>query len=147
MGQDLTRGVILHVEDEESQRESLATLLAVESFEVHQAADGAAVPALARKLGARLDVLIVDYHLGSSGPGRFGNGGSGTDVAEELSALLGHAIPTIMLTGDIANCEFPILRYAPVWVARKPLDPQVLLAGLPALVDFRRGVNRVSSDR
>ena len=145
MGQDLTRGVILHVEDEESQRESLATLLAVESFEVHQAADSAAVPSLARKLGDRLDVLIVDYHLGGSGPGGSRTGGSGTDVAEGLSALLGYAVPTIMLTGDVANCEVPILSYAPVWVARKPLDPRVLLAGLPALVEFRRGVARVSA--
>jgi len=143
---DQPRGVILHVEDEESQRESLATLLAVESFEVHQAADGAAVPSLARQLGGRLDVLIVDYHLGGFGQSSR-NGGSGTDVAEELSVLLGHAIPTIMLTGDVANCEIPILSYAPVWVARKPLDPRVLLAGLPALVEFRRGVSRVSSGR
>lgn len=147
MGQDLTRGVILHVEDEESQRGSLATLLAVESFEVHQAAHGAAVPAIARKLGARLDVLIVDYHLGGSGSSSLAGSGSGTDVAEELSALLGYAVPTIMLTGDIANCEVPVLKNAPVWVARKPLDPRVLLAGLPALVEFRRGVARVASGR
>ena len=137
MGSKATGGVILHVEDDESQREALAALLGVASFEVHQAADGAAVRPLARRLRDRLDVLIVDYHLGNGS----GHAGSGTDVAEELSALLGYAVPTIMLTGDVANCEVPILAHAPVWVARKPLDPQVLLAGLPALVQFRRQVS------
>ena len=135
MRPDETRGVILHVEDDESQREALAALLGIESFEVHQAHDGAAVRPLADRLRGRLDVLIVDYHLG--------NGSSGTEVAEALSRQLGYAVPTVMLTGDVANCEVPLLSHAPVWIARKPLDPQVLLAGLPALVQFRRGISRV----
>ena len=113
--------------------------LGLESFELHQASDGSEVQYLAGRLRDRLDVLIVDYHLG--------DGSSGTDVAEELSTLIGHAVPTIMLTGDVANCEVPLLSYAPVWVARKPLDPRILLAGLPALVQFRRGMSRLSAPR
>jgi hypothetical protein len=60
-------------------------------------------------------VLIVDYYLGG--------GMTGTELAEAFARLLGHAVPTIMLTGDPANAEVPWLADAPVWVARKPLLP------------------------
>jgi hypothetical protein len=66
-------------------------------------------------LRGRLDVLIVDYDLGL--------GMTGTELAEEFARLLGHAVPTVMLTGDPANAEVPWLADAPVWVARKPLLP------------------------
>ena len=46
---------------------------------------------------------------------------TGTEVAEEFARLLGHAVPTVILTGDPANAEVPWLADAPVWVARKPL--------------------------
>jgi hypothetical protein len=65
---------------------------------------------------------------------------TGTEVAEEFARLLGHAVPTVILTGDPANAEIPWLADAPVWLARKPLFPETLLAALPALVDFRRSV-------
>jgi len=68
----------------------------------------------------------------------------GTEVAEDFARLLGHAVPTVMLTGDPANAEVPWLADAPVWVARKPLLPDTLLAALPALVAFRRAVAAVS---
>ena len=84
----------------------------------------------------RLDVLIVDYDLG--------RGMTGTELAEEFARLLGHAVPTVMLTGDPANAEVPWLADAPVWVARKPLLPDTLLAALPPLVAFRRAVAAVA---
>jgi hypothetical protein len=65
---------------------------------------------------------------------------TGTEVAEELARLLGHAVPTIILTGDPANAEVPWLAEAPVWVARKPLLADTLLAALPPLVAFRRAI-------
>jgi hypothetical protein len=49
-----------------------------------------------------------------------------------------------MLTGDPANAEVPWLADAPVWVARKPLRPDTLLAALPPLIDFRRAVAAVT---
>jgi hypothetical protein len=45
-----------------------------------------------------------------------------------------------MLTEDPANAEVPWLADAPVWVARKPLPADTLVAALPPLVDFRRAV-------
>ncbi len=134
-----TRGVILHVEDDDSEREAMGALLRVESFEIHQAADGGSVRKLAGGLRGRLDVLIVDYNLG--------RGISGTEVAEGMCRLVGHPVPTIMLTGDTANCEIPVISDAPVWVARKPMDPRTLLATLPALVQFRRELARVVNQR
>jgi CheY-like chemotaxis protein len=128
-----TRGLILHVDDDEPMRRATALLLRSEGFETREAATGEQALALAGALRGRLDVLIADYHLGG--------GLTGTEVAEELARLLGHAVPTIILTGDPANAEVPWLTRAPVWLARKPLDPDVLLAALPPLVAFRRAVS------
>jgi DNA-binding response OmpR family regulator len=130
-----TRGVILLVEDDEPLRQSLGMMLRQESFEVHEAPYGADALAMHATLTDRLDVLITDYNLGL--------GITGTEVAEDLSRLLRYPVPTILMTGDTANCEIPMLSNAPLWIARKPLDPHALLAGLPAMVDFRRSMRRV----
>jgi CheY-like chemotaxis protein len=126
------RGLILHVDDDEGMRRSTALLLRVAGFETREAASGEEALQQAENLRGKLDVLIVDYHLG--------NGMTGTEAAEDLARLLGHAVPTVILTGDPANAEVPWLSDAPVWLARKPLMPETLLAALPALVDFRRAV-------
>ena len=107
-------------------------LLRSAGFETREAANGEQALAQAESLRGRLDVLIVDYHLGHSM--------TGTEVAEEFARLLGHAVPTVILTGDPANAEVPWLADAPVWLARKPLLPDTLLAALPPLVAFRRAV-------
>ncbi len=131
------RGMILHVDDDEGLRRSTSMLLRAAGFETREAACGEDALSQAEALRGRLDVLIVDYDLGA--------GLTGTEVAEDFARLLGHAVPTIMLTGDPANAEVPWLADAPVWVARKPLLPQTLLAALPALVDFRRAVAAASA--
>ena len=111
-------------------------LLRSAGFETREAAYGEQALAQVESLRGRLDVLIVDYDLGRSM--------TGTEVAEELARLLGHAVPTVILTGDPANAEVPWLTDAPVWVARKPLAPDTLLAALPPLVAFRRAVDAAS---
>ena len=126
------RGLILHVDDDLDMRRSTAMLLRSAGFETREAASGEQALAQVDALRGRLDVLIVDYDLG--------RGITGTEVAEEFARLLGHAVPTVILTGDPANAEVPWLADAPVWLARKPLLPDTLLAALPALVDFRRAV-------
>jgi CheY-like chemotaxis protein len=125
-------GLILHVEDDEPMRRSTALLLRSAGFETREAAYGEQALAQAESLRGRLDVLIVDYDLGPAM--------TGTEVAEELARLLGHAVPTVILTGDPANAEVPWLADAPIWLARKPLAPETLLAALPPLVAFRRAV-------
>src|SRR4051812_31856272 len=131
-----SRGLILHVDDDDAMRRSSALLMRAAGYETREAASGEQALAQADSLRGRLDVLIVDYHLGNSL--------TGTEVAEEFARLLGHAVPTIILTGDPANAEVPWLADAPVWLARKPLPPETLLAALPSLVDFRRAVAAVA---
>src|SRR3954470_8093326 len=126
------RGLILHVEDDRDMRHSTAMLLRAAGFETREADSAEQALAQAEALRGRLDVLIADYHLG--------NGMTGTELAEDLARLLGHAVPTVMLTGDPANAEVPWLADAPVWVARKPLSADTLIAALPPLVAFRRAV-------
>jgi len=126
------RGLILHVDDDEAMRRSTAMLMRAAGFETREAACGEDAITQVDSLRGRLDVLIVDYNLGQSM--------TGTEVAEEFARLLGHAVPTVILTGDPANAEVPWLADAPVWLARKPLHPETLLAALPPLVAFRRAV-------
>ena len=131
-----SRGVILHVDDDDAVRRSTAMLMRAAGYETREASYGEQALAQADQLRGRLDVLIVDYHLGRDL--------TGTEVAEELARLLGHAVPTVILTGDPANAEVPWLTDAPVWVARKPLAPETLLAALAPLVAFRRAVAATS---
>ena len=114
------RGLVLHVDDDADMRRSTGLLLRSAGFETREAGSGEQALAQAEALRGRLDVLIVDYHLG--------RGMNGTEVAEDLARLLGHAVPTVILTGDPANAEVPWITDAPVWVARKPLAPDTLLA-------------------
>jgi len=129
------RGLVLHVDDDYELRRSTAMLLNSAGFETREAGCGEQALAQVDALRGRLDVLIVDYDLG--------RGMTGTELAEEFARLLGHAVPTVMLTGDPANAEVPWLADAPGWGARKPLRPDTLLAALPALIDFRRAVAAV----
>ena len=131
-----SRGLVLHVDDDDAVRRSHTLLIRSAGYDTREAASGEQALAQAESLRGRLDVLIVDYHLGNSL--------TGTEVAEEFARLLGHAVPTIILTGDPANAEVPWLTDAPVWVARKPLAPETLLAALPSLVTFRRAVAEVA---
>ena len=132
MPERAARGLILHVDDDHELRRSTAMLLNSAGFDTREAACGEQALAQVDALRGRLDVLIVDYDLG--------RGMTGTELAEDFARLLGHAVPTVMLTGDPANAEVPWLADAPVWVARKPLRPDTLLAALPPLIDFRRAV-------
>jgi CheY-like chemotaxis protein len=134
--QPAARGLVMHVDDDEAMRRSTGMLLRSEGFDSLEATCGEHALAQAPSLRGRLDVLIVDYHLGRDL--------TGTEVAEEFARLLGHAVPTIILTGDPANAEVPWLADAPVWLARKPLAPETLLAALPTLVAFRRAVAAVT---
>jgi len=135
----VARGLVLHVDDDEAVRRSTALLMRTAGYETREAACGEQALAQTESLRGRLDVLIVDYNLGESM--------TGTEVAEEFARLLGHAVPTIILTGDPANAEVPWLADAPVWVARKPLAPETLLAALAPLVAFRRAIATLPNRR
>ena len=135
MNAQSTPGVILHVEDDTSMRDSLAVTLRLAGFRPYAAEDSASALSAAAALRDELDVLIVDYHLDSKM--------NGTEVAEAIARRLRRSLPTVILTGDPANAEIPMLTHAPVWVVRKPLDSEILIAALPSLVEFHRAVRHL----
>jgi CheY-like chemotaxis protein len=129
------RGMILHVEDDDDTRRTTGTFLRLAGFEVCEAASAFAALAQLEALKNRLDVLIVDYHLGGEM--------TGTEVAESLVQLVGHGVPTVILTGDPTNAEMPWLRNSPIWLVRKPASPATLVGGLWPLVAFAREMRRL----
>jgi two-component system CheB/CheR fusion protein len=131
---DQSPGTILHVEDERPVREAMALLLRGEHYQVLGAAAAGEALQLAHE-GLRPDVLIVDYDLGE--------GMNGAEVAQQLRRTLGYSPPILMLTGDPASAEVPWITDAPIWLARKPLNPRLLLAALPGLVQLSRRMREV----
>lgn len=122
--------LVLHVEDDPAVRVAVQMLMRSAGLRVVSVCSG--TEALQRVRDERLspDVLILDFHL----PDEM----TGTDVAEALARIIGHAPPTIMLTADPANAELPWIVGAPVWMLGKPFEPGVLLAGVEALARFHR---------
>ena len=76
---DAISGVILHVDDDQSVRESLAVLLQSDGYVVSSAASGTEAIQLASD-GLRPDVLIMDFDLGQRM--------NGAEAAEQIHDLL-----------------------------------------------------------
>ena len=126
---NITPGQILHVDDDESVRESVSGLLRSTGYRIISAATGIEAIQLVGE-GLYPDILIVDFHLGSQM--------NGAEVAEQIRRTLSYALPIIILTGDVTNARFPRIVEALVWLTSKPLNPQLLLAALPNLVQLSR---------
>lgn len=124
-----SRGVVLHVEDEPMVRNAMAMLLSGEGYSITGAASGPEAIRLVVE-GLRPDLLIVDFNLDEEM--------NGAEAIEALRQALGYSPPVIMLTGDPSNAELPWITDAPVWLARKPLNPQLFLPALPNLVQLSR---------
>ena len=111
--------VVLHVDDDLQLGASVAAFLRAQGLEVLTATDGTS--ALERVACGKPapDVLILDFNLHGEM--------DGTDVAQEVCHSLGHVVPTIFLSGELANAGMPWLPGAPLLFIAKPLDPEVLL--------------------
>jgi CheY-like chemotaxis protein len=129
-----TAGLILHVDDERSVRESLSMLLRADDYVVSSAASGTEALQLASG-GLHPDVLIVDFNLGPQM--------NGAEVAEQIRRILSYAPPIIMLTGDVSSAKFPRITEVIVWLTCKPLNPQLLLAVLPSLIHLSRTTRKL----
>lgn len=125
---------ILHLDDELIVRESISMLLHAEGYVVSSAATGAEAIQLVRG-GLRPDVLIVDYNLGEQL--------SGPEIAQQIHNLLSYAPPIIVLTGDAHRAQLLRVIEVVVWLVSKPLNPQLLLAALPSLVQLSRATRKV----
>ena len=129
-----TPGLILHVEDERPVREAVSMLLRSGGYAVTSAAGGTEALELASR-GLHPDVLIVDFNLHEQM--------NGAEVAEKVRRALGYTPPVIMLTGDLGNADFPRIVEVPVWLTHKPLNPELLLAALPGLVQLSRATRKL----
>lgn len=129
-----TAASILHLDDEQIVRESMSMLLHAEGYVMSSAATGTEAIQLVRG-GLRPDVLIVDYNIGQQL--------SGPEVAQQIRDLLSYAPPIIVLTGDAYRAQFLRMIEVVVWLVSKPLNPQLLLAALPSLVQLSRATRNV----
>jgi len=77
-------------------------------------------------------VLIVDFRLDKDM--------NGAEATEQIHRALGYPTPIIMLTADPSNAEMPWIIDAPVWLARKQLNRDQLLAAMPGLVQVSRSI-------
>lgn len=132
------KGRILHVDDEPLVLESMLILLRAEGYEVTGATNGAEASQLASG-GFHPDVLIVDLHLRHQM--------NGAEVVEQIGKTLNYTPSVIMLTGTVADAKFPRLTAVNVWLTRKPLNPRLLLAALPNLVELSRATRTLDARR
>jgi len=94
-GETARHGAILVIEDDPEVRELLDLFLTDEGHTTATAPDGFAALDLISHGRIRPDLVLSDYNL----PG----GMDGLHLIAKLRAALGHAVPAIVLTGDISN--------------------------------------------
>ena len=91
----LSHGTILIVEDDPAVLEMLQMLFDDGDHRTLIAADGHAALTLTAKAATKPDLVVADYNLP--------NGLNGLQVLAALQRQLGHAVPAIVLTGDIST--------------------------------------------
>jgi CheY-like chemotaxis protein len=131
------RGCVLHIEDDAAVRSAVRLLMSGEGYPCHSVASGREALQLVRDAGVRPDVLIADFHLDEDM--------DGAEAAEALIGALGYPLPVIILTADPTNAEAPWTTQAPVWLVRKPMDPALLLAAMPPLVQLARALRAAAT--
>jgi two-component system, chemotaxis family, CheB/CheR fusion protein len=121
---------VLHVEDDPAVAASVRMLLRSAGFDIASAADGpSALQALEDGAIPLPDVLIVDFNL----PGDM----DGAEVAEAIARAAHHAVPTIVLSGELTNATLPWLPGVPIWPLAKPCAPQKLLEAVTCLASIQ----------
>jgi two-component system CheB/CheR fusion protein len=111
---------ILVVEDDPDVGEMLGELLTGQGHDVMAAPDGpAALDLIAHGVNDLVpDLVIADYNLP--------NGPNGLELAKMIRTAAGHAVPVLILTGDISNATRRAVAEAGCGLLSKP-------AALPAL--------------
>ena len=91
----LSHGTILIVEDDPAVLEMLQMLFDDGGHRTLIAADGHAALELTAQAATKPDLVVADYNLP--------NGLNGLEMLSALQTQLGHAVPAIVLTGDIST--------------------------------------------
>ena len=120
-----TQAHILLVEDDAGVRNATRMLLKSEGYDV------AAVASLAEALeqvrqGARVDLLMTDYHLG--------DGEIGTQVITRLREELAKPLGAVLMTGDTSSAIRELPPDPLTRIASKPVNSEELLSLLRAML-------------
>jgi two-component system CheB/CheR fusion protein len=132
-------GIVLHIEDDPEVGASVATLLRSCGYRALTAVDGPEALQLVRPGESPPDLLIVDFNL----PGDM----DGADAAEAVCRAVGHVLPTIILSGELTSAGLPWLPGAPLFLARKPIDPDVFLQVIDSFVALGRVISRMRTTK
>lgn len=114
------KGTILMVEDEESLRDLLAEVLEQDGHKVIAKSGSQLALDWASGDVAAPDLLLTDFDLE--------DGSNGLTLAADLTDVLGVAVPTIILTGDITTATLNEIKATAFHQVVKPVMPEVLLA-------------------
>ncbi len=115
---------VLVVDDEENVRLATAAALALYGVQAHLADSKQQALDVARRLGSALDVLVVDFRLR--------NHDDGIDLVGQLRAVLGHAVPALLVTGDTAPERVRQAQESGLRVLYKPVKPHDLVTAIQA---------------
>jgi DNA-binding response OmpR family regulator len=121
---------VLHVEDDADLAGSVSLLLRAGGYRAITAHSADDALDLIGPQRLRPDILIIDFNLAGSM--------DGAELAEEACRIMGHCIPTILLSGQLANSEMPWMPGVPVLPLSKPADPEVLLKAVETFSEFER---------
>jgi len=133
---DSSYGEILHVDDDPLVLEALRLPLLADGYAVTVATSAA--EALGHvSAGLVPDVMIVDFNLGDDT--------DGSQLILQVRHHLHHCPPVILLTANPEDAEMPWITDAPIWLARKPMPTELLLACLPGLVQVARATRQSAS--
>lgn len=121
----LTRGMVVVVDDEQSIREGMTTLLGGWGHEVVAAASGNEAMKLLATHPGRPDLIICDYRLR--------NGENGIGVIEKLQGEYNDAIPALLITGDTAPDRLAEAHASGLLLLHKPVSNSKLRAAIANL--------------
>ncbi|SDX08417.1 CheR family methyltransferase [Roseicitreum antarcticum] len=125
-GSERPTGTVLLVDDEEPLRALLAEVLTKEGHTVVARSNTKDALLWASGDVDPPDILLTDFDLHG--------GASGLTLAQDLPDVLGRAVPTIILTGDITSATFKKIAGSAFTQVIKPVMPEVLLAQISELI-------------
>jgi two-component system CheB/CheR fusion protein len=126
----LSHRTILIVEDDPAVLEMLQMLFDDEGHRTLIAADGRAALELTAQAATKPDLVVADYNLP--------NGFNGLEMISALQTQLQHAIPAIILTGDISTDSLrKIARHGCVHLNKPMRAPELMRLAQRLLADPR----------
>jgi two-component system CheB/CheR fusion protein len=120
------KGTILVIEDDPDVRELLEALLIEEGHKVTTASDGIMALDLAKRGMMRPDLILADFNLPT--------GMDGVRATALLRDLIHHAVPALILTGDISTQTSGRIAQADCERLSKPVKPEELAETIQRLL-------------